>query len=210
MLLADSMLREIRQELQATVPLTLLVGGAMGAALIHLMIDRLSQGTNASLETLLLATLAIFAPVSVNLIWISSSAAPRVGGAVLADRRFRPRELLAVVGAAVGCTILLLPYFVGAALLVGVLATDNPEPATQIPPLLALLTPEILGGAVLRTGLFAAACAALCQWQGSRRLEHNDQLPRRISDAIVGCFLMVVALEALWFAVLPPPLVGQG
>jgi hypothetical protein len=204
------MLREIRQELHATVPLTLLVGGALGAGLIHLMIHRLAQGTNASLETLLLTSLGIFAPVSVNLIWISSSAAPRVGGAALAEGRFRPRYLAAAMGAAAGCAILLLPYFIGAVLLVGVLATDNPEPGSQIPPLLALLTPAAIGGAVVRTGLYAAVCAALCQWQGNHRLARPDELPRRISDAIVCCFLAVIGMEALWFAVLPPPLVGQG
>lgn len=204
------MLREIRRELQATVPLTLLVGGALGAGLVHLMVDRLDLTINASLETLLLASLGIFAPVSVNLIWISSSAAPRVGGAVLAGRRFRPRELLSAMGAAAGAAILLLPYFIGAVLLVGALATDNPEPASQIPPLLVLLTPAALGAAVLRTGLFAAVCAALCQWQGSRRLGDAAELPRRIADAIVSCFLAVIGLEALWFALLPPPLVGQG
>jgi hypothetical protein len=204
------MLREIRRELQATVPLTLLVGGALGAGLIHLMIDRLDLGTNASLETLMRASLEIFAPVSVNLIWISASAAPRVGAAVLVERRLRFRDLAAGIGSAAGCAILLLPYFVGATLVVGVLATSNPEPAAQIPPLLALLTPETIGGAVARTGLFAAASAALCQWQGSQRLANADELPRRISDAIVCCFLAVIGFEALWFAILPPPLVGPG
>lgn len=204
------MLREIRQELQASVPLTLLVGGALGAGLMHLMIDRLAQGTNTSLETLLITTLGIFAPVSVNLIWISSSAAPRVGGVALAEGRLPPRELAAAMGAAAGCAILLLPYFVGAALLVGVLATSNPDPVAQIPPLLALLTPGAIGGAVVRTGLFAATSAALCQWQGSHRLANAEELPRRISDAIVCCFLAVIGFEALWFAILPPPLVGPG
>lgn len=209
------MLTRIRQELSEVVPLALLVGVSLGTGLTQLLVRPLGQSSDLSLGAVLIATLQVFGPVGVNLLWVSRAAPLRVG--LEAQRRwhrlaeaqgpsrmaaepFPWRELLAAAATAV----LLLPYFEGAILAAAVVATPRVDPLGQLSELLSQLHPGDLLQTVLRTGLFALAAEALCLRKAARLRQSLEEVPRLIADAIPECFLAVILLEALWTALIDP------
>lgn len=210
------MLTRIRQELSEVVPLTLLVGVSLGTGLTQLLVRPLGQSSDLSLEAVLIATLQIFGPVGVNLLWVSRAAPLRVG--LEAQRRWRRRsehhhdreragaeafpwqELLAAAATAV----LLLPYFEGAVLAAAVVATPRLDPLGQLSELLSQLHPADLLQTVLRTALFALAAEALCLRKAAALRHSLEEVPGLIADAIPECFLAVILLEALWTALIDP------
>ncbi|MFM7674084.1 MAG: ABC transporter permease [Synechococcus sp.] len=209
------MLTRIRQELSEVVPLALLVGVSLGTGLTQLLVRPLGQSSDLSLGAVLIATLQIFGPVGVNLLWVSRAAPLRVG--LEAQRRwhrlleaqdtcpvaadpFPWRELIAAAATAV----LLLPYFEGAILAAAVVATPRVDPLGQLSELLSQLHPGDLLQTVLRTALFALAAEALCLRKAAQLRQSLEQVPRLIADAIPECFLAVILLEALWTALIDP------
>lgn len=209
----DRMLVRIRQELAEAAPLAVLVGTALGYGLTTLISSALGQNSSLSLQALLIGTLQIFGPVGVNLIWISRSAPLRVG--LVARHRWHQMQrgepadaggprLWRELAAATISAVLLLPYFVGAVLLAGVLATPRLDNAGQLSELVGQIRPADLAQTLLRTALFAAVAEALCLRKGRRLQASLEELPRLIADAIPECFLTVIALEAAWLTLIDP------
>ena len=208
------MLRSIPPELGETAPLAILLGAAMGAGLVHLLSGTVGQSSSESLEVLALGSLQVFAPVGVNLVWILRAAPLRVERAArwqLTHRDtvagpspdWRPRQLQLTSAALVA--VLLMPWFLGALLLGGVLATPRADLglASELQELVGLLTPADLAQGVLRTAVFAAAAQAVCLHKGSQVRRSPAELPRLIADAVPECLLVVTALEAIWIMVTP-------
>jgi hypothetical protein len=172
------------------------------------------QSSSESLEVLALGSLQVFAPVGVNLVWILRAAPLRVeqaarqqlehrdalGGAV---PDWRPRRFQLTSSALVA--VLLMPWFLGALLLGGVLATPRAGLGlgSELAELVGLITPADLAQGVLRTAVFAAAAQAVCLHKGSQVRRSLAELPRLIADAVPECLLVVTALEAIWITVAP-------
>jgi hypothetical protein len=191
------------------------VGLSLGTGLTQLLVRPLGQSSDLSLEAMLIATLQIFGPVGVNLLWVSRAAPLRVGleaqrlwrrrcdagpASPVAGDPFPWRELLAAAGTAV----LLLPYFSGAILAAAVVATPRVDPLGQFSELLSQLHPADLLQTVLRTALFALAAEALCLRKAARLRRSLEEVPGLIADAIPECFLAVILLEALWTGLIDP------
>jgi hypothetical protein len=200
------MVERIRRELLASVPLTLVLAAALGVGLIHLLVDLLDQRAALSLEALMVALVHLVAPLAVTLLWICCCAPLRVGEAARPHPRGARWELASGMATAAACTTLLIPYFLGAAMLAGALATAVPDPLRQLPPLLALLTPQAMVKATLHGAGLAAVSAWLCARQGRRCRQRPEELPRRIAAATVEAILAILALEALLAILMPPNL----
>jgi len=208
------MLRSLPQELGETAPLAILLGAATGAGLVHLLSGTVGQSSSESLEVLALGSLQVFAPVGVNLVWILRSAPLRVERAArrhlkhraaaacpVPDWRLREFQLTSAVLVA----LLLMPWFLGALLLGGLLATPRAGLGlgSELRELVGLITPADLAQGVLRTAVFAAAAQAVCLHKGSQVRRSTAELPRLIADAVPECLLVVTALEAIWIMVAP-------
>ncbi|MEA5473682.1 ABC transporter permease [Synechococcus sp. CCY9201] len=207
------MLVRIRQELAEAAPLAVLVGATLGYGLTTMLASALGQNSSLSMEALMIGTLQIFGPVGVNLIWISRSAPLRVG--LVARHRWHQMQLgerpdaggprlWRELTAAMITAVLLLPYFVGAILLAGVVATPRLDNAGQLWELMGQISPGDLMQTLLRTALFAAVAEALCLRKGRRLQTSLEELPRLIADAIPECFLAVIVLEAAWLTLIDP------
>jgi hypothetical protein len=204
------MLQQIRRELLAAVPLTVLLGGALGLGLTRLLQVPLRQSPTFSLETLVQVGVGIFAPVGVTLVWITCAVPPRVGAAAMAGSGGRMASIRPLLSAAF-CVVLLLPWFIAAMLLAGVLVSERPDPPAQIPMLLALLPLSSLPAAALRAAPAAALCAALCRWRGRRLVpDRPEDLVRGIVQALGASVLVVLGLEAIALAVFKPTLAVAG
>lgn len=203
------MVERIRRELLAAMPLTVVVAAALGAGLIHLLVGLLGQRASLSLEALLVALINFVAPLAVSLIWISCCAPLRVGEAAWQQGKART-QLAISMGSAAACATLLIPYFLGAAMLSGALTTSVPEPLRQLPPLLGLLTPPTMARLALHGAGLAAVSAWLCIRQGRRCRHLSEDLPRCISAATVEAILMIFSLEALLAILVPPDLPPLG
>lgn len=198
------MVERIRRELLASMPLAVVIAAAMGMGLIHLLVDLLDQRAALSLEALMVALLNVVAPLAVSLIWISCCAPQRVGQAARHPQGGSRGEIVAAMATAAACATLLLPYFIGAAMLAGALATSVPDPLRQLVPLLGLLTPPAMARVTLHGAVLAAASALICFRQGRRCRHRSDDLPRCIASATVEAVLVILSLEAL-VAILVPP-----
>lgn len=203
------MLLQIRRELSRAAPLTLVLGAAIGAGLTRSLIEPLRQGITFALETTTLGAVEIFAPVVVNLIWISCCIPEQVALAGQSAPATGTHRLGLRVISAMAASLLLLPYFVVSVLLASVLASPRPELSEQLPLLLGALTPAGVGSAVGRTALFAAAAACLCHLIGRRSRRHPADLPILISAAMVNCSLTVILLEVVERVMLSPSFIGH-
>ncbi|WP_255087800.1 hypothetical protein [Synechococcus sp. Tobar12-5m-g] len=203
------MLRQIRRDLSRAAPLTLVLGAAIGAGLTRSLIEPLRQGITFALETTTLGAVEIFAPVVVNLIWISCCIPEQVALAGQSAPATGTHRLGLRVISAMAEALLLLPYFVVSVLLASVLASPRPDLGEQLPLLLGALTPAGVASAVGRTALFAATSACLCHLIGRSGRHHPADLPILISTAIVNCSLAVILLEVVGRAMLSPSFIGR-
>lgn len=202
------MLQQIRRDLSRATPLTLVLGGAIGAGLTRLLLEPLRQGTAFALETSMVEATDLFAPLVVNLIWISCCVPDQVAlsGQILpgaGGQRSWGHGFGVGVAAAMATTLLLLPYFVVSVLLASLLASPRPDLGAELPLMLGALTPSAVGLAVGRTLLLAATSASLCQLIGRQGRRRPGALPALISTSIVNCALAVILLEVFLRAIVP-------
>ena len=202
------MLQQIRREVGNATPLALLLGGTIGAGLTRWLIQPLNLGTTFALETTTLSSVRIFAPLVVNLVWIGCC----VPGRLLQDSAPQPRPGRRTLGfpvaTAMAGALLLLPYFILGIVLASSLASPRPDLEQQLPLFFGSLTPVLVGFAMLRTAVFAAASASITHLIAKRCRGHPEQLPALISTAMVNCAITVVLLEVFWLAILPPAISG--
>ncbi|MCP9800837.1 hypothetical protein [Synechococcus sp. RedBA-s] len=199
------MVKQIRRELLASMPLTVVLAAGVGAGLITFLVNLLSQRASLSLEALLVALINVVAPMAVTLTWISSCAPQRVGEAAVRQGQ-TPIELATAMGSAAICATLLLPYILATAMVAGALATSVPEPLRQLPPLLGLLSPAAMARMALHGAGLTAISALICARQGRRCRHRSEDLPRRIAAATVEAILVILSMEVLLFILVPPDL----
>jgi hypothetical protein len=204
-------LPRILPDIANTAPLVIVAGGLLGAGITDLLVGPLGIESRLALEALVLGGLQIFAPVVVNLIWVSRSAAFQVahgsthqGGEVGVRRGldWHPREFR--ISAAVLTVLLLLPYFLASMFLAAIITTPRADLLSELSGLMGMIHGPALLQCVLRTGFFAVATTAVCLHKGSQHRAGMQPLPQLISDAIIESYLLVIALEILWLAILDP------
>ncbi len=191
----SALLQDIRRELGEVTPLAIVMGAGLGAGMTSLMVGPLSQSSDLALEALALIGLQIFGPVGVALIWTSRRAALQVARITPWRRSIAAASLSAMA---------LLPYFLGALLLAGMLITPRDDLGSEVDRLLGSLDPWTLPQSLLRTALLTGAAAAVCHRKARQLLRAPQELPRLVADATTECFLVVVVLEVVWILLIDP------
>jgi hypothetical protein len=182
-------------ELNAAAPLTILMGAGLGAAFTQLMIGPLGQSSDLSLAALALIGIQVIGPAGVVLIWVTRCAPERVA---------HGEGLRQDVATAILCVIGLLPYFLGALVLAGMLLTPRDDLASEVDRLMGSLDPLDLLLSLLNTALCGAAAALVCLRKAAQLRRSPDRFAGIIADAIAESFAVVVALQLLWATVLKP------
>ena len=202
------MLQQIRREVGNATPLTLLLGAVIGAGLTRWLTQPLNLGTTFALETTILDSVQIFSPLVVNLVWIGSCVPARL--VLDSDGRTGAshQRLGFAVATAMAGALLLLPYFILGLFLASSLASPRTDLEQQLPLFFGSLTPMLIGIAMLRTVVFAAASASITHLIGKRCRSHPERLPALISAAMINGSTTVVLLEVFWLAILPPAIMG--
>ncbi|MEB3323018.1 MAG: hypothetical protein VKI81_09375 [Synechococcaceae cyanobacterium] len=208
------MLDRLLRDLAEATPLALLLGAALGAALVGLLTGTVGESSNESLEVLVLGSLQVLAPIGVTLIWILRLAPLRVEAAARRHLRasspgrrglFAGRQGQREMTVAALTALALFPWFEGALLLGGLLATPRAGLGlgSEVAELFRLMNATDLGQGLLRAGLFAAAAEAVCLRKGAQVRATLEELPRLIADAIPEALLAVTALEGAWLSLVP-------
>lgn len=207
----DRMLRDLGE----AAPLAILLGTALGAGVVILLTGTVGESSSESLEVLVLGSLQVLVPLGVCAIWIVRLAPLQVQEAArwrLRSGRAHTRRLERPPGpapqelaAAVLTCLALMPWFGGALLLGGLLATPRSELglASELQELFQLMTPNDLVQSLLRTTVFAATAVAICLRKGGQVRHSFEELPRLIADAVPECLLVVTALQAAWLTLVP-------
>lgn len=207
------MIRSLRLYLADTVPLTTVIGAAIGAALTEFLTVQVGLSSRMALEMVVLASVQLCAPVAVNLVWISRSASLQVARSAYRQWQDVPpnaekdpgtngrrREILS----ATGTVILLLPYCVCAMILAAILFTPRSDVQAEISYVLDVLPMSELIHCLFRTVVMVLLIDLICHRKGRQLRASMDEVPVLISDAIVESFFSMIAVEAFWSIFLDP------
>lgn len=207
------MIRSLRLHLADTVPLTIVIGVAIGAALTEFLTAQVGLSSRLALEMVVLASLQICAPVAVNLVWISRAASLQVAQSAYrqwkdiqpdspknSDTDERRSEVLT----ATGTVMLLLPYCVGAMILAAILFTPRSDVQAEIRYTLNVLPINELFQCLGRTVVMVLLIQLICHRKGRQLRASMDELPFLISDAIVESFFSLITVEAFWSIFIDP------
>ncbi|MFQ6539848.1 MULTISPECIES: ABC transporter permease [Aphanothece] len=209
------MLRRILQELAETAPLALLVGAAIGVAMVGLLTGTVGESSNESLEVLVLGSLQVVTPLGVSLIWICRCAPLRLAVAVRRHLNPTPRPTQAsdswrcqgaeVAGAACSA-LLLVPWFEMGLLLGGLLASPRAGLgfSSELQELTHLMPVSDLLRCFLRTAVFTAAAQWVCLRKAAQVKGTEGELARLLADALPQSLLVVMGLEVIWLTLLVP------
>lgn len=198
-------LRSVERDGLHCAGLIVLGGAAFGAGLVRLLVGPMGLNSATSLQALVLAVLHLLGPLVV---------------ALMALARLMPAWILrgrAAVGRFGLLPLLLPPLLLGSLLLIlflmvvlwiGMLMTPRADLVGEWGDVMAAIPLPDLLAAMLRSGLFLVAAAAVGLWTG-RREGHGEVLPAvLVADAILQATVSVFALKLLW--ILVQSQIGQG